>query len=100
MFSLNGILKKKRVGRAMGNETIYGDGLITFFALLTITFCQIRVSRKKVAAKIKEAKFSDLPKNLCLRFSSAMSIHTSRYAAKVQKQMESGNSTDEIEINF
>ena len=29
MFSLNGTLKKKWVGRAMGNETIYWDGLIT-----------------------------------------------------------------------
>ena len=28
MFSLNGTLKKKWVGRAMGNETIYWDGLI------------------------------------------------------------------------
>ena len=27
MFSLNGTLKKKWVGRAMGNETIYWDGL-------------------------------------------------------------------------
>ena len=27
MFSLNGTLKKKRVGRAMGNETIYSNGL-------------------------------------------------------------------------
>ena len=28
MFSLNGTLEKKWVGRAMGNETIYWDGLI------------------------------------------------------------------------
>ena len=27
MFSLNGTLKKNWVGRAMGNETIYWDGL-------------------------------------------------------------------------
>ena len=27
MFSLNGTLKKKWVGRAMGNEIIYWDGL-------------------------------------------------------------------------
>ena len=27
MFSLNGILKKKWIGRVMGNETIYWDGL-------------------------------------------------------------------------
>ena len=31
MFSLNGTLKKKWVGRAMGNETIYWDGLIVKF---------------------------------------------------------------------
>ena len=28
MFYLNGTLKKKWVGRAMGNETIYWDGLL------------------------------------------------------------------------
>ena len=27
MLSLNGTLKKKWVGRAMGNETVYWDGL-------------------------------------------------------------------------
>ena len=32
MFSLNGTLKKKWVGRAMGNETIYWDGLNVIFS--------------------------------------------------------------------